>query len=231
MPQNAFYFDWPFLAVLAAALLGMLAQQSVRSTYKKYAAVLSQSGITAAQAARGLLDSANLQEVSIELAQGGTLSDHYDPRKKVLRLSPDVYNSSSVAALGIAAHEAGHAMQHGDAYMPIRIRNAIVPVVQFASSLSMPLFLVGLFLSIGELAIAGVILYALAVVFQLITLPVELNASSRAMAALEAQGYLYGEELTGARKVLTAAASTYIAAALVSIAQLIRLAGIANRRR
>ena len=224
-------FDWTWLLVLLAALLGFAAQAAVQNRYNQYSRVLAASGVPAGQAALSLLSQAGVQGVSLEPSSRPGLSDHYDPRSRTLRLSQGVYGSSSIAALGIAAHEAGHAIQHDQGYLPLRIRNAVVPVVSFASNLSMPLFLVGLLLGFAQLAMVGAVLYAFAVALQLITLPVEFDASRRALDALESGGFLTREELPGARKVLTAAACTYVAAALVSIAQLIRLTSLADRRR
>jgi len=224
-------FDPWLLVVLLAAGLGFIAQMSVQNRYKQYSQVFAQSGVSAAQAAQRLLYSEGVTDVRVEPSQRGGLSDHYDPKAKALRLSAGVYNSSSIAALGIAAHEAGHAVQHAEGYAPLAARNSLVPVVNVASRLSMPLLLIGLLLGFPFLAQAGVILYAFAVAFQLITLPVELNASRRALNVLEREGLLQREEIPGARKVLRAAASTYLAAALLSVAQLLRLARIADRRR
>lgn len=224
-------FDSSLLLVLLAAVLGFAAQAGVQKRYNQYSRVLSLHGVTAAQAARRLLDSEGATDVTVEVSQRGGLSDHYDPRARALRLSSGVYGSSSIAALGIAAHEAGHAVQHADGYGPLLLRNAIVPIVNVASRASMPLLLIGLLMGFSFLAQVGVILYAFAVAFQLITLPVELNASRRALDVLEREGLLERSEIPGARKVLTAAAATYLAAALLSVAQLLRLARIADRRR
>jgi Zn-dependent membrane protease YugP len=230
MPFIFGYYDYLWL-ILLAAVLGMIAQGAVQSTYRKYSGELARSGVTAAQAAQSILQDAGVYDVAIEHSRAGALTDHYDPRHKALRLSDGVYDSSSIAALGVAAHEAGHAIQHAQGYAPLAIRNSIVPIVNFGSRASMPLLLVGLFLNSYYLAMAGVVLYAFAVAFQLITLPVELNASNRAMRALADTGLLAPDETGKARKVLNAAASTYIAAAFAAIAQLLRLLAIAGRRR
>lgn len=232
MPYNTYFYglDWPLLLVLLCAVIGFIAQGRVSSTYNKFSQLPALSGISAAQAAEKLLHEAGIRDVSIEYAKGVTLSDHYDPRNKVLRLSQGVYESSSIAALGVAAHEVGHAIQHAEGYGPLRVRNTILPVVNIASQASMPLFFVGLLLGFSQIAMIGVVLYAAAVLFQLITLPVEFNASSRALENLEIAGVLTRDETPYAKKVLSAAASTYVAAALVSIAQLLRLASIAGRR-
>jgi Zn-dependent membrane protease YugP len=208
----------------------MYAQMKVQGTYNKYAKVPAQSGYTGAQMARALLDANQLNNVAIEITNG-RLSDHYDPGKKVLRLSPEVYHGKSLAALGIAAHEIGHAAQHANSYVPLAVRNSLVPIANIGGNLAFPLFFIGLFIQSGWLVDLGVILFAAAVAFQLITLPVEFNASNRAMAMLEGHGYLSrGEELQGARKVLSAAALTYIAATAVALLQLVRLLLLRGRR-
>ncbi len=227
-----YYGSWDYLwLILIAAVLGMVAQGAVQSTYRKYAGVAARSGVTADEAARHILQNAGVYDVSIGYSNRGGLSDHYDPRAKTLRLSSGVYGSTSIAALGIAAHEAGHAIQHAQGYAPLAIRNSIVPLVNFGSTASMPLLLIGLFLNSYVLAMIGVIFYAFAVAFQLVTLPVELNASRRAMQALQSTGLLAPDEAGKARKVLTAAASTYVAAAFAAVAQLLRLLSIANRQK
>ena len=226
-----FYFDPTMLIVLPGLLLALWAQFKVNSTYAKYSRVSSRRGMTAAQAARRLLDENGLSEVRIERI-GGRLSDHYDPRAKVLRLSDDVINSTSVAALGVAAHEAGHAVQDATNYRPLMLRSALVPVVSLGSNLAIPLFLLGLIFTWEPLVNVGIILFGLVVVFSLVTLPVEFNASRRALAAIESRNLLTDDELRGARSVLRAAAMTYVAALLVSFAQLLRLILLyGNRRR
>lgn len=224
------YMDWTMLIVLPGLLLAMLAQFKVNGAFRKYSQMRSRSGLTGAEVARRMLDQAGLGSVRVELVRG-RLTDHYDPREQVLRLSDEVYASGSIAALGVAAHECGHALQHGEGYAPLGMRSAIVPIVGIGSNLSWPLFLLGLVFSWDPLMLAGIGLFALTVVFTLVTLPVEFNASSRALAALEGGGYLGGEELLGARKVLNAAALTYVASALSAILQLVRLLVLSGNRR
>lgn len=223
------YYDSIWL-ILLAAVLGMIAQGAVQSTYRKFSREAARSGVTADQAALAILQDAGVYDVSIGHSNGAGLSDHYDPRSKALRLSSGVYGSTSIAALGIAAHEAGHAIQHAQGYAPLLLRNSIVPLVNFGSGASMPLLLVGLLLNSYYLAMAGVVLYGFAVAFQLITLPVELNASHRALEALRHTGLLAPDETAKAKKVLGAAASTYLAAAFAAVAQLLRLLTIVGRR-
>ena len=216
------YFDPTYILLIPAVLLALYAQTKVTSTYNKYMRVRSRSGITGADAARELLRQNRIYDVSVEQTRGH-LSDHYDPRSKTLRLSPQVYSSSSLAALGIAAHEAGHAMQHAEEYTPLRLRNAIVPAANIGSRLAFPLLLIGLLFSLPNLALFGVAAFSLAVLFQLITLPVEYNASSRAIAALETGGIITREETQPTRKVLSAAALTYVAATIMAVMQMLRL--------
>lgn len=223
-------YDSTYILVILAAIISLIASAKVKSTYAKYSKVLSARGITAEQAAQQILYGAGLPQVPINQV-AGNLTDHYDPRSQTLALSQTVFGSSSVAAIGVAAHECGHAIQDAENYAPIRIRNAIVPVVNFGSTLSWPLLLLGLVLSFDPLVLAGIWLFSLVVVFQLVTLPVEFNASRRAMQILEERGILGNEELKGARKVLSAAAMTYVAAAVGSLLQLARLLMIRNSRR
>jgi Zn-dependent membrane protease YugP len=223
--------DWGLLLVLAAALIGLIAQWRVKSVFEKYSRVQAQSGTSAEYAAQALLRDAGIRDVRIERAGGAALSDHYSPKEKVLRLSSSVEGSASLAALGVAAHEVGHAMQDAEGYAPLKIRNAIAPAASLISTASMPLFFIGLLLGFTGLAAIGVVCYLAAVFFQLVTLPVELNASSRALYALEASGILKREETPYAKKVLSAAASTYLAAALMAIAQLLRMGSLLNNRR
>lgn len=223
-------YDSTYILVILAAIISLIASAKVKSTYAKYSKVLSARGITAEQAAQQILYGAGLSQVPINQV-AGNLTDHYDPRSQTLALSQTVFGSSSVAAIGVAAHECGHAIQDAENYAPIRIRNAIVPVVNFGSTLSWPLLLLGLVLSFDPLVLAGIWLFSLVVVFQLVTLPVEFNASRRAMQILEERGILGNEELKGARKVLSAAAMTYVAAAVGSLLQLARLLMIRNSRR
>jgi Zn-dependent membrane protease YugP len=221
---------WSFILLLPALALGIYAQAKVSSTFNRYSQVPSARGLTGAQGARLVLDSAGLSDVGIEVA-GSRLSDHYDPRTKTLTLSPPVGNSNSLAALGVAAHEAGHAVQHAEGYAAFRLRSAIVPVANLGSNMGFILFFIGLvFYRNGLLMSLGILLYSAAVLFTLVTLPVEFNASRRAMTLLENRSILVGDELAGARKVLSAAALTYVAAALMAILQLLRLILISRSR-
>ena len=226
-----FFYDWTYILLIPALILSMWAQFRVSSTFSRFSKVRASSGMTATQMAEQLLHAEGVYDVSVERTRGN-LTDHYDPKNMVLRLSDSTANSTSVAALGVAAHEAGHVLQHRDGYAPLMLRTAAVPVVNIGSNLSWPLFLVGLIVSWEPLVYAGIALFALAVLFALITLPVEFNASKRALAALETNGYLQpGEEMRGARKVLSAAAMTYVASAFMAIMQLLRLLAIAGSRR
>lgn len=223
-----YYIDPTYLILIPAILISAWAQFKVSSTFNKYSTVRSINGYTGAQVARILLNDAGLKEVEIQQVPG-RLSDHYDPRAKVLRLSSDVYGSTSVASIGVAAHEVGHAIQDKESYSALVFRNAIVPVVNFSSSLSWILFFIGILFSYSTLVTIGIILFSVVVLFQLVTLPVEFNASSRALKILEARGILYDKEVDGARKVLSAAALTYVAATLMAVLQLVRLIAISNR--
>ena len=224
-------YDYYYLILVVPALLiSLWAQLKVKSTFNRYEQVYARQGITAAQAARRILDQNGLYGVRIEMT-GGKLTDHYDPRTNVIRLSQSVYNSPSVAALGVAAHEAGHAVQYGVNYLPIKIRNGLVPITNICSSLSIPLVIIGFLMSARPLVIAGVLLFAAVAVFQIVTLPVEFNASRRAIAVLGESGMLDEGELQGAKRVLSAAAMTYVAAAISSLLQLVRLLIIARNRR
>lgn len=219
--------------LIPAIILSFAAQVFINSTYNKYAKIQNARGLTGAKAARSILDRNGLYGVGVERVPGN-LTDHYDPRANVVRLSDGVYDSDSIAAVGIAAHEAGHAIQHENAYAPIKARNAILPVVQISSRLAMPLIIIGLLFGGNyQLAMAGIILYCAVVAFQIITLPVEFNASRRAIETVYDGGYLSAEETDGAKRVLRAAAFTYVAAAFVAILQLLRLLAIVNggRRR
>lgn len=227
-----FFYDWTILIVLPGLILAMIAQAGVSGTFAKFQKVPAHVGLTGAMLARRMLDSCGLDDVAIERVNGN-LSDHYDPSARVLRLSEGVYDSTSIAALGVAAHESGHALQDQEHYAPLKLRTAIVPAVGFGSNLSWPIFLVGLIFSWQPLLLAGILLFSLAVLFSLVTLPVEFNASSRALATLSSGGYLDQEEMQGATKVLRAAALTYVAAAVGAILQLLRLlllAGAGRRR-
>ena len=226
-----FFYDWTYILLIPALILSMWAQFRVSSTFSRFSKVRASSGMTATQMAEQLLHAEGVYDVSVERTRGN-LTDHYDPKNMVLRLSDSTANSTSVAALGVAAHEAGHVLQHRDGYAPLMLRTAAVPVVNIGSNLSWPLFVVGLIFSWEPLLYVGISLFALAVLFALITLPVEFNASKRALAALEANGYLQpGEEMRGAKKVLSAAAMTYVASAFMAIMQLLRLLAIAGVRR
>lgn len=224
-----FFWDWTLILLVPAFILSLYAQYRVRSSFNRYSQIPSARGLTGAQAARMVLDSAGLSNVGIEVA-GSRLSDHYDPRNRTLTLSPDVGQSNSLAALGVAAHEAGHAIQHAQGYAAFRLRSAIVPVANIGSNLGIILFFVGLvFFRDGLLMNIGIVLFAAAVLFTVVTLPVEFNASRRAMIQLENRSILVGDELAGAKKVLNAAALTYVAAALMAILQLARLILISRR--
>lgn len=224
------YFDSTFLLLVPAMLISIYAQSKISSTFNQYSKVKSYNGYTGAQVARIILDDSGLHNVPIELVSG-KLSDHYDPRQKVLRLSEDVYYSNSVASIGVAAHEVGHAIQHKDSYVPLIIRNTIVPAVNIGSNFSWILFVLGLMLGIRPLITFGILLFSAVVVFQLITLPVEFNASSRALKILKSRDILYPDEVKGAQKVLSAAAMTYVAATLMAVSQLLRLIVISDRDR
>lgn len=223
-----FYFDSTYILVIIGFLLAAIASGGVQSAFKKYSKVKSYRHYTGFDAARKILDDNGLYDVKVEHISGD-LSDHFDPSKNVIRLSDSTYSSDSVAAIGVAAHEAGHAVQYAENYAPIKIRNSIVPVVNICSTLSMPLFILGLILGATGLANLGIILFSGALVFQLITLPVEFNASKRAIRILSSSAMLDEEELKGAKKVLSAAAMTYVAAALASLLQLLRLVLLSNR--
>ncbi len=227
------FFDPLYLLyALPGLLLGMWAQARVKRNFNKYAKVRTLQNVTGAQVARSLLDAQGLYDVAIEEVQG-TLTDHYDPRGKVLRLSPEVYRNPSVAAAGIAAHEMGHALQHAGGYFPLQIRSTLVPAAQFGSTLAPWIFMGGLLLNITQVAWAGIILFGAAVLFTLITLPVEFDASARAKKLLVNNGILIGDEINGVNKVLDAAALTYVAAAVSAIGTLLyfvlRLTGGSRR--
>ncbi|MBS3948871.1 MAG: zinc metallopeptidase [Dethiobacter sp.] len=222
--------DATFVLIIPAMIFALWAQSRVQSTYQRYSRVAARSGVTGARVARKLLDDAGLTNVAVEIGKGH-LTDHYDPRRRVVRLSPGVHQSNSLAALGIAAHEAGHAIQHGDAYIPLAFRNNIFPVASIGTHMAFPLFFVGLIFAqggLGWLMDLGILFFAFAVVFQLVTLPVEFNASNRAVALLEGAGYLSRDEVAPTRQVLNAAALTYIAATAVAVSQLIRLILLRN---
>lgn len=225
-----YFYDWTIILILPGLLLGLWAQIKVKHAYAKYAKFFTSQGITAEDVCRDILSKAARMPVSVESTQGN-LTDHFDPRSNTLRLSQNVYGSSSIAAVGIAAHECGHALQQSDEYKPLLLRNTIVPVVRFGSMLYFPIFLIGLLASWEPLLYAGIICFAATLVFSLITLPVEFNASKRALDMLKSGGYMTQEEISGVRAVLSAAAMTYVAAAISSLLQLLRLLLIAGRRR
>lgn len=223
-------FDSTYLLVLLGVVICLMASAKMNSTFNKYSRVRSMSGLTGREAAQKVLQSAGIYDVRVEHVSGN-LSDHYDPRSKVLRLSDATYNSTSVAAIGVAAHECGHAMQHAQGYAPLKLRSVLVPVANFGSSISWPLILIGLLLGGTSLLNLGIFAFSLAVLFQLITLPVEFNASRRAVQVLDGTGILYGDELRATRKVLSAAALTYVASAASAILQLLRLVLLFGGRR
>ena len=220
------YFDSSILILIPAILFALWAQFRVKNTYAQYSKAFA--GLTGAEAARMVLEMNGVNDVTIEPI-AGELTDHFDPKTNTIRLSKGGYDVTSVAAVGIAAHEAGHAVQYAVGYSPIKLRTAIIPVTQIGSTLSWPLLLLGLALGSEMLATAGVVLFCAVVLFQLVTLPVEFNASNRALDTLGASGYLQEEQLNGAGKVLRAAAMTYVAALAQALAQLLRLLMIANR--
>ena len=225
-----YYFDpYYLILVVPALLISAWAQFKVSSTYKKYSKQMSRSSRTATEVTRMILDMNGLHNVKIE-AVSGALSDHYDPRNNVIRLSDSVRGDVSVASIGVAAHEAGHAIQHAQGYAPIKLRNAVLPVANFGSYLSMPLIIAGIIFSLPSLVTIGIIAFSAVLLFQVVTLPVEFNASRRALRTLEGNGILQADELQGAKKVLSAAAMTYVSAVLVSLMQLLRLVLISNRR-
>lgn len=218
---------WIMIPVL---IFAFICQIKVKSSFNKYSKVANRRGMTGADAAYRLLMLNGITDVKIKRISG-TLTDYYDPKKKEICLSEDVFNSRSVAAIGVACHEAGHACQHAQDYGALKIRNAVIPATRIGSYLGIPLALIGMFLYSDPIIYAGLILYGAVVLFQLITLPVEFNASKRALQTIEGNGFLEGDELTGARKVLTAAALTYVAALASAIATLLRIVLIINRRK
>lgn len=237
MPYSYYYgFDWTYiLIVLPCLILAMIASSRVNSTFKRYSSQLSKRRITGAEAAQRVLSGNGVRNVRIERVSGN-LTDHFDPKTNVIRLSDAVYNSTSTAAIGVACHEAGHAVQYAENYAPIKIRAAIIPITNFGSKLAMPLILLGIvFSAVGHfsytLVYLGIGCFALSLVFQLITLPVEFNASHRALRAIDESNILTDEERIGAKKTLTAAAMTYVAAVAVSAAQLVRLILLFGGRR
>lgn len=231
-----YYIDWTYIVlVIPAMILALYAQNKVNSTFKKYSRVASRSGMTGAQAARRLMELNGIYDVSIERVSGN-LTDHYDPSKKVLRLSDSVYSDTSVAAIGVAAHETGHAIQHARGYVLLTLRTVMVPLANLGSTLSMPLIFLGILFSfssvMGNTMInLGILLFGLSVVFTIVTLPVEFNASRRAVACLGDSGILYDDEIGGVKKVLSAAAMTYVASTAVALANFLRLIIIFGGRR
>ncbi len=237
-----FWGDWTVLILIPAMIFALVAQFKVRSTFNRYNQVRSARGLSGADVARKILDMNGLAHVRIERVRG-ELTDHYDPRQNVVRLSESTYDSTSVAAIGVAAHEVGHAVQHATGYAPVKLRMAIIPITRIGSGLAMPLFMIGLFLSYlsygsgsGDLFMfIGIILFSFSTLFQLVTLPVEFNASTRALKTLEDNGILVEGDLSGARRVLSAAAMTYVAALATSLAYLLRFIliamGASGRRR
>ena len=236
MPYGYYGFDWTYLVlVLPCLILSLWASSSVKSTFKRYSTQYSMRGITGADAAMRVLRNNGVHNVRIERI-AGELTDHFDPKTNVIRLSDGVYDSTSTAAIGVACHEAGHAVQYATHYAPIKLRAAIIPITNFGSKLSMPLILLGVLLSfMGNLSYTfiylGIACFGLSLVFQLVTLPVEFNASRRAVRAIDNAGILTQQELVGAKKTLKAAAMTYVAATAVSLAQLLRLILIFGGRR
>ena len=234
-----FWGDWTFLILIPAMIFAFVAQAKVNSTFNKYAKVYNRRGLTGAEAARRVLDANGLYHVTIERVHG-RLTDHYDPKANVIRLSDAVYGSTGISAVGVAAHEAGHAVQHAVGYMPIKLRAAIIPLTRFGSFLAMPLFIIGMLFASGSylgygigtmFMLTGILFFSFSTLFQLVTLPTEFNASARAIRALEDGGLLAADELPAAKATLSAAAMTYVAALASSLASLLRLILIFNRRR
>ena len=231
-----YYFDPTYLLVIIGAVLCLLAQARVSSTFQKYSKVRSRSGMTGAQAAQRILELSGIYDVRVERISGN-LTDHYDPSSKVLRLSDSTYGSTSVAAIGVAAHECGHALQHHKGYAPLQFRTALVPIANIGSQLGLPMVVLGVVLGLSPVFIQiGIWVFAIAVLFQIVTLPVEYNASGRALDMLGSYGLMGNDEVGSCRKVLNAAALTYVAAAAASILQLLRLialfgGGNSRRRR
>lgn len=219
-----------YYILIPAIIFTLYAQSRVKSTFNKYLRVPTRRGYTGFDVARGILDKYGLTDVRVELAQG-QLTDHYDPRKRVVRLSDAVYRGSSVASVSVAAHEVGHALQHAGGYAPLSLRNAIFPIASFGSSAAWFFIIGGMFLGYGGLMDIGILLFAAAVAFQVVTLPVEFNASSRAIRLLSEGGFIEGEEQQASQRVLKAAALTYVAAMAAAVAQLLRLIIMRNRRR
>ena len=227
------YYDPSYFLVLIGVVLSLLASARVKSTFQKYSRIRNSRGITGAEAAQRVLQQAGIHDVVVERV-AGNLTDHYDPRNKVLRLSDSVYGSSSVAAVGVATHECGHAIQHAKGYAPLTFRSVLVPVANIGAQISWPLIIIGLMITSKSswiLIEAGILAFSLSVLFQLVTLPVEFNASKRAIRCIADSGMMYGEEIVAAKKVLNAAALTYVASAAGSILQLLRLVMLTGGRR
>ena len=222
------YWDQTIISLIPALIFSLIAQLMVKGTFSKYSGVRNSRGYTGADAARAILDRNGLSYIRIEHING-ELTDHYDPGANVIRLSDSVYNNDSVAAVGVAAHEAGHAVQYAEGYGPIKVRSAIIPITQFGSNLSTPLVILGIIFSSNVLITAGILLFCTVVLFQAITLPVEFNASGRALKVLREEHFLDDDEMKGAKSVLTAAALTYVAAMFSALASLARLLLIRNR--
>ena len=227
------YFDPTYMLVILGVIICMMASAKMNSTFNKYSRVRNHSGMTGREAAEEILRRAGIYDVRVEHISGN-LTDHYDPRSKVLRLSDATYNSTSVAAMGVAAHECGHAVQHETGYVPLKIRGALVPIANFGSTIAWPLIIIGLFFNSRSSAVflnLGILAFSLAVLFQIVTLPVEFNASNRAIRVLGSSGMLYEDEVKATRKVLTAAALTYVAGAASAILQLLRIILLTGNRR
>lgn len=229
MPGMYYYMDPTYVLVIIGALICMAASANVNLTFQRYSNLRNSRGMTGAEVAAQILREAGLGNIPVERVRGN-LTDHYDPRNKVLRLSDSVYDSTSVAAVGVAAHECGHAIQDQVNYVPIRLRNMIVPVVNLGSKLSWPVIFLGIIFSAVNLLQLGIILFSFTLIFQVVTLPVEFNASGRALKILENRGLLHGDEMRGARKVLGAAAMTYVTATVSTLLQLLRLVLLFGRR-
>jgi Zn-dependent membrane protease YugP len=228
-----YYLDPTYILILIGVILSLVASAKMKSTFAKYAKVRNSQGFTGAQAAQRVLERAGIYDVRIEHVSGN-LTDHYDPKSKVLRLSDSVYGQSTVAAVGVAAHECGHAIQHAKGYEPLKLRNTLVPIANFGSQIAWPLILIGFIITSEAstfLINLGIIAFSLAVVFHLITLPVEFNASNRAIRMIADTGMMYGEEIKGAKKVLNAAAMTYVASAATAVLQLLRIILLTGGRR
>lgn len=225
------FFDSSYILLIPAIIFALYAQSKVKSTFNRYLKVPTQRGYTGYDVARRILDQNDLRDVPVELANGH-LTDHYDPRKRALRLSQEVYHGTSVASVSVAAHEVGHALQHANGYVPLSLRNAIFPIASFGSQMAWVFIMGGFFFQgLSFLIDLGILLYAAAVAFQVVTLPVEFNASSRALRLLDSNGFVTGNEIQGSQKVLKAAALTYVAAMATAMAQLLRLIVLRNSRR